>query len=238
MTRPPSPRPFDTGFWLCWSLGLCLWIAALVLAAPHDLRLTLAVVDRAALFGKLVSTWGEVPGWMLIAGALATLGFGRAPDSRLRPLRPLAWSVIIQALVYPALITQCLKVFWGRVRFKHLSPGRGDYTPFYVPAGVGAGKSFPSGHVAMAFVPAVVPLFVQARAAGLGSAAVAWLLALLLGFGVAWGRIVSGDHFLTDTLFSAGASLLLASIIVRGNLACSGMARSGGDKKKGGANDR
>ena len=92
----------------------------------------------------------------------------------------------------------------------YLPPDSRELQP--VPAGVGAGVSFPSGHVAMAMVPAVLP-FALWRAGRRCFAVFAMVGVVLLGATVALGRIVAGRHYLTDTLFSMGAALLLASLL-------------------------
>ncbi len=196
-----------------WLLGFVAWIAAMALAAPRDLQLSLAVVDRQDSLGRLVWALGEAPSWVLLAACLLVLLLGNRRRRRLRALRPLAWAVVLLAVIYPLVATQLIKYFWGRVRFVDLRPDLSDYTPFYVPAGVGAGLSFPSGHTAMGFLPAPIPWFFAAR--GQHAAAVlSGLVVLAYGLVVAWGRIVFGAHYLTDTLFSMGVELLLAPVIV------------------------
>lgn len=176
----------------------------------------MALVDRTSAFGELVSFWGEWPAWAVIILSLATLIAGRWGSARQRePWGPLAGTVIILALLSPTLITQCLKFFWGRVRYIHLAADLSDYTPFYMPAGVGAGESFPSGHVAMAFISVAIPFSLTAQQRGRWVKVLCWALALLYGCGVAWGRVIHGKHFLTDTLFAAGSTALLAPIILR-----------------------
>jgi len=119
----------------------------------------------------------------------------------------MAWAVILTAVICPGLGVQTLKQLWGRVRFVHLRPDLSDYTPFYIPAGVGAGESFPSGHVAMALVCVPIPIHLR-RIERRRAAWLAWLLVILYGFGVAWGRVVWGKHYLTDVVFSFGLGLV------------------------------
>lgn len=197
-----------------WFSGLGLWAAALALAAPLDLQLSLAVVDRGDGLGQLVAALGEAPSWALLALALVVLALGNRRRRQLRAWRPLALALVLLALIYPLLVTQAIKFLWGRVRFRDLSPDRSNYTPFYRPAGVGAGLSFPSGHTAMGFLPAPVPFFLGARGRR-RAALLAWIVVLAYGLAVAWGRIVLGAHYLTDTLFSMGMELLLAPLVVR-----------------------
>ena len=141
---------------------MLLWIASLAIAAPWDLELSAKVANPKASFGQVISSFGEWPAWILVAAALALLATCRSKESRLYHLRPLAWAVLILAVVHPLLITQAFKYFWGRVRFRNLGVDFTGFTQFYFPAGVGAGKSFPSGHVAMAAVFNVIPFFLLA----------------------------------------------------------------------------
>ena len=196
-----------------WALGIVSWVAALALAAPWDLQISLAVVNPQDGLGLLVWALGEAPAWALLAASVGVLALGNRRRPALRSWRPLARAVVLLALAYPLVATQLIKYFWGRVRFVDLAGDLSNYTPFYLPAGVGAGLSFPSGHTAMGFLPAPIPYYLAAL--GRRRAALAWgVLVLALGGVVAWGRVVVGAHYLTDTLFSAGAQLLLAPVVV------------------------
>jgi len=201
-------------FWWIWGAGLLLWAGALAVSAPWDLAVSAALADPSAAYGKLIAAFGEWPAWILVAGAVVLLATCRRTESRYGHLRPLAWAVLILAVIHPLIITQSLKFLWGRIRFRDLGVDLAGFTRFYVPAGVGAGLSFPSGHVAMAAVFNAVPFFLLSR----GKTAQAVLaLVLVSGFvlAVAWGRILAGAHYLSDCLFSAGLSLLLAAVTVR-----------------------
>jgi membrane-associated phospholipid phosphatase len=201
-------------FWSIWATGLAAWIAALLLAGPWELEISAALVDRQAALGRLVALAGEWPAWAATAFCLVILILGRKPGSSLRAWRPLAWAVIILAVISPLIITQSFKFLWGRVRFRDLGMDFAGFTPFYIPAGPGAGLSFPSGHVAMALV--LTPLvFFLARLRGLLPALIALAGVLLYGLVVAFGRIQAGAHYLTDCLFSAGLSFLLAAVLAR-----------------------
>lgn len=196
-----------------WLAGLVGWIAALALISPYDLAISTWAYRPHSRYGEIVRYYGEWPG---IAFALLCLfGLLRSADrtSRLALYRPLWLGGVIYALAYPVTIVQVLKAFWGRVRFIMLSPGLANFTPFYVPAGVGAGDSFPSGHAAIASAPIAWPLFdlLEGRYRRLlisAPIAVGYQLA------VAWGRIVAGRHYATDVLFSIGVGWLLNVLLV------------------------
>jgi len=201
-------------FWTIWGAGLAVWAAALALAAPWDLAISSALVDREAALGRLVALAGEWPAWAATAFCLVILILGRKPGSSLRAYRPMALAVILLAIICPLIITQSFKFLWGRVRFRDLGAGFAGFTPFYIPAGPGAGLSFPSGHVAMAFALAPAVFFL-ARLRGALPALIALAGVLLYGLVIAFGRIQAGAHYLTDCLFSIGLSFLLAAVLVR-----------------------
>ena len=201
-------------FWTVWCICFAIWAAALAVLAPWDLEISWAIVDREAALGRLVALAGEWPAWAATALCLVVVILGRKPDSSLRAYRPLALAVILLAIIHPLAITQGFKFLWGRVRFRDLGAGFAGYTPFYIPAGPGAGLSFSSGHVAMAFVVSPV-VFFFARLRGMLPALIALAIVLLYGCLTAFGRIQAGAHYLTDCIFSAGLSFLLAAVLTR-----------------------
>jgi len=201
-------------FWILWTAGLASWVTGLVFLSGYDLALSASVLDESSVFGQAVAVGGEWPAWAVVVSCVVILILGRKDGSYLRSWRPLAWAIIILALIEPLIITQSLKHLWGRVRFRNLGPGAAGFTPFFLPAGPGAGESFPSGHAAMAFVMTPIVFFLSR----VGTRLVTWAalsVVLTYGFLVSWGRIIAGAHYLTDCLFSAGASFLLSAIIVR-----------------------
>lgn len=196
-------------FWAVWGACFAVWVAALVIAAGWDLEVSAALTDREAALGRLVALAGEWPAWAATAFCLVILILGRKPDSSLRPWRPLALAIVVLAIINPLIITQGFKFLWGRVRFRDLGAGFAGYTPFYIPAGPGAGLSFPSGHVAMALVLTPLVFFLTR---------LRWLTlcgVLLYGLVVALGRIQAGAHYLTDCIFAIGVAFLAGAVLVR-----------------------
>ena len=195
-------------FWSIWGAGLAAWAAALAFASPWDLEVSSALVDREAVLGRLVALAGEWPAWAATAFCVAVLILGRKPESSFRPWRPLALAIVLLAIISPLIITQSFKFLWGRVRFRDLGVDFAGFTPFYIPAGPGAGLSFPSGHVAMSLV--LTPLvFFLTRLRWLALCGV-----LLYGLVTAFGRIQAGAHYLTDCIFSIGVSFLVGAVLV------------------------
>lgn len=204
-------------FWFFWAGGLAAWIAALVLASPWDLPLSSTIANRPAFDAQLVHYAGEIPGWLLIVASLVLLVAGRKPASRLGAhgaFRPMAKGIMIHALALPLVVTQALKLLWGRVRHMHLAVDGSDYTAFWTPAGIGAGKSFPSGHVAMAVLGASIPFFLWRMGK---KKAAAWTGLAVIGWGafVSFGRIRSASHYLTDCIFSFGLAFLVGALLAR-----------------------
>jgi membrane-associated phospholipid phosphatase len=201
-----------------WTIAVLAWVAALGAAAPFDLALSESVVDRTSPFGAFVYHYGGWPSLLAYGLGLAWLGLTwRRPVPWLpglrHPSRAAALAVILMGLVQALALTHLIKHVWGRVRYVDLLSAA-DYTPFYEPAGVGVGASFPSGHTATAFALLPLPLALW-RAGRRRAALVAGALALAWGAAVGWGRVAYGAHYLTDTLFSAGLALLLAPLLLR-----------------------
>lgn len=196
-------------FWLLWAAGLLGWLAALAAASAVDLRLAAALFAPGGCLVWCITWLSTVPSYLLLAASLASLLFRRA---RGWVPRPLAVSVVLLWLIYPATLTWLLKLLWGRVRYRDL--GSGSYTPFYRPAGPGVGQSFPSGHLADTLLWAPLPFHLAGRGRR-GLAALAAALIALYAVVVAAGRMMAGAHFLTDLLFSMGAMWLLAALLCR-----------------------
>ena len=177
---------------------LALWVAAMAAAGPYDYAVSEAVTGLTPRLAEWVRHYGEWPAWVV---ALCCLPLVR----RHRPAR----ATVALALLHPMLVTQSLKVLWGRVRFRDLASAA-EYTPFWHPGG--AGDSFPSGHVAMSTVLLPLALFAWRRGHR-------WVLPLAVAYVsvVCWGRVAAGAHYLTDCLFSAGFGLVLAMVLPTGS---------------------
>ncbi len=124
----------------------------------------------------------------------------------------IATVIILLAIINPLIFVQITKIMCGRVRFNDLSPGYTNYTPWFLPPGPASGikgnASFPSGHTAMGWM--FLPLLIQVRERKWTDPVRIMVFILVIGFGVFLGvsRIVTGDHFASDVLFSTGVAAI------------------------------
>ncbi len=199
---------------VAWLIFALLWAGALVAASPVDLQLSRAVAQPEHWYAVLIYRHGTWPSGLLYLVGVIWLA---VPSLRRRShLTALVMaSLLAQALLHPLIITSALKISFGRLRFHQIaSTNFSQYTPFYLPRPSLGGRSFPSGHVATSVVlwPAALLGWRHDRR---GVAAALAALTLVWGVAVAWGRILHGAHYLTDTLFSFGLAPLLAPLTVR-----------------------
>ncbi len=195
-----------------WLAGLAAWLAALAILAPFDLAISRAATSPSCGFGRLVQDHGTHPALVLYVAMILWLSI--PTWRRASPLASrCASAVLVQALLHTLGITTALKHLWGRPRFADLGPDGAGFAPLWSPDLLAGGLSFPSGHVATAFV--LAPAVLLLARAGRPRAALALGAAIgLFGLTVAAGRIVYGAHFATDTFFSIGLAWLIAPLSV------------------------
>ena len=99
------------------------------------------------------------------------------------------------------IFVQLLKIFWGRIRFRDLAGNYSNFTTWYIPNGITGSQSFPSGHVAMAFM--LLSLFVFIADKSFYKRIFYKGTIIVWGLVVATARIVIGAHFASDVLFAA-----------------------------------
>lgn len=211
--RSPRPAP--------GALGRALWLASLLplvvaLAATVTMEVTGAELDWCRqFFGGSYLSWPLLNGahayWVdrltvLPGYALGISGLAMILGSLVfRPWR--TWRnaglflVLVLALGPGLAVNGILKPNWGRPRPEETQVFGGPeayYPPWDVHWG-GHGKSFPSGHASMAFYVGAPAFLCLTRRRW------AWTWGVLgVGYGVAVGltRIVQGQHFPTDVLWS------------------------------------
>ena len=166
---------------------------------------------RGTWFERLVhqSTY-----WFLVLGTPAMVGLWLARrhswlQGSLRGLgiggRDLALVLLVLVLGPGLLVNGILKEHWGRARPLNCQEFGGTqvFSPAFVPSDQG-GRSFSSGHASGSGYWVVVALVLAPRRR-------LWL-GLALGYSllVAWARLASGGHFLSDILVSWFIVALLA----------------------------
>lgn len=149
-------------------------------------------------------SFGVLPAFIIALPALVVFiaGYG---TPKLKKYRKRALFLVLLLALGPGLIVNAIfKDHWGRPRPKQIEQFGGDltYRPVWSKGPAGQGKSFPSGHAAMGFY-LLAPFFI------LRSHHKKWAFAFLAiggGYGLlmGFGRMLQGDHFASDILWSGG----------------------------------
>jgi len=169
------------------------------------------------LWSALYRAAPVITGVVLLGGLLVLIAGHLWP--RLRPKRVYAVLVIATALIGPGLLVNAVfKDHWGRPRPHQVEAlgGTAAYLPPLMPGKSGGGKSFPCGHSSVGFMLGVFFLIWRRRRPLLAWAALAGSLVLgtLLGF----SRMASGDHFLSDVIWSGVMAYGVALVLYFGVL--------------------
>ena len=130
----------------------------------------------------------------------------------LNQYKTIAIVIIMLTIINPLIFVQITKIMCGRVRFNDLSPGYTNYTPWFLPpgplSGIKGNASFPSGHTAIGWM--FLPLLILVRERKWKDPIRILTTLFVIGFGLFMGisRIVTGDHFASDVLFSTGVAIV------------------------------
>jgi lipid A 4'-phosphatase len=147
---------------------------------------------------------------LVMIGSLAVLVIG-SYSARLSRLRLYAMFIIGSYVLGPGLlVNEGFKEHWGRPRPHQVAVfgGTRDYLPPLVPGESGNGKSFPCGHSSVGYALVVFTLIWLRRRPWLAAASLG--VALGLGSLLGAGRIVAGDHFLSDVIWSGVVAYAVA----------------------------
>ena len=140
---------------------------------------------------------------LLLIGSLLTLA-ATWVWTAWRRWRRYAVFVLVLTLLGPGLVINgVIKDYWGRPR-PHQTIELGGtlaYAPPLVRRPEGQGMSFPSGHSAVGFALGAFFLIWQRRRPRLAWTAL--LVSAALGALIGAGRMIAGDHFLSDVIWSA-----------------------------------
>ena len=140
---------------------------------------------------------------------LFTILLPRVPAEKLQNWKKWAIATIIAALII-VILTQGVKMLWGRARPYQVYEGA-EFTAWYTPSSFG-GESFFSGHAAccmgiLMFAPLLwinddEPIY----------RIVYFVLAMVFIASTMLGRIMSGNHYLTDVAAGAIISTVVMSV--------------------------
>ncbi len=130
---------------------------------------------------------------------------------------PIAVSLILLIIILDITVDS-MKIIWGRVRFNHLS-SEAKFTEWYIINGDGydgSNQSFPSGHTSAAW--SFLPLLFLVKNKKIDRKVKIMLVVSVLGFGlfIAISRVLSGDHYASDVLFSTGIASLITIFLYKG----------------------
>jgi membrane-associated PAP2 superfamily phosphatase len=169
------------------------------------------------LWSALYRAAPVITGAVLLGGLLVLIAGHLWP--RLRPKRVYAVLVIATALIGPGLLVNAVfKDHWGRPRPHQVEAlgGTAAYLPPLMPGKSGGGKSFPCGHSSVGYMLGVFFLIWRRRRPWLSWAALVGSLVLGTLLGV--GRMASGDHFLSDVIWSGVMAYGVALVLYFGVL--------------------
>lgn len=208
---PSTDNPWTRTLWRMALLPLAAFLAITLLIETTGAELRWC----RYFFGGYYLAWPHLEGapgyWIdrltvLPGYALALAGLGLAIGSfvsrSLRTWRRAGLFLVLLLLLGPGLVVNAiLKPHWGRPRPEETSvfSGPETYSPPWAVRWGAHGRSFPSGHASIAFYIGA-PAFLCSRRRGW-----AWTWGLLgVSYGIAVGltRMIQGQHFPTDVLWS------------------------------------
>lgn len=152
---------------------------------------------------KLMYNYGTIPALVVAGSALLFFisGFIRPRYRRWRKVS--LYLVLVMAIGPGLIINVLLKDQWGRPRPRNVVEFGGKYR-YELPLQIdrtSPGKSFPSGHVSMAFYFFAPALLL--RRSGRKSYLAAFGMTLLFGSVMGMVRIFQGGHFFSDVVWAA-----------------------------------
>jgi membrane-associated PAP2 superfamily phosphatase len=165
---------------------------------------------------RFMYRYGVLAGVLLAAAAMVTFTLSYWYPRRLYAWRRPALFLVLVAALGPGLVVNVLfKDHWGRPRPREVVElgGQERFLPVWAKGSDPQAKSFPCGHCAMGFYLATPYLVLRRRRR---RAALAFL-GLGAGYGAVMGaaRMMAGGHFLSDVVWSAGMTWLVAFALHR-----------------------
>jgi len=183
-------------------------------AAYTILMIGAVILVLAVLLGNI---WFIAFGGGITGGILLFLIFAFNRDWR--ELKKIAVVIILLTIINPLIFVQITKIFCGRVRFNDLSSDYSNYTPWFLPPGPMSGlkgnASFPSGHTSMGWM--LLPLIIIVKDRKWKDPIRITITILVISWGLYLGisRIVTGDHYASDVLFSTGVAIVVTILLYK-----------------------
>lgn len=156
------------------------------------------------------SIWFIAFGGGITLGVLLFLIFSHNRDWR--EFKKIAIVIILLSVINPLIFVQIGKILCGRVRFNDLSSDYSNYTPWFLPPGpiswLQGNASFPSGHTAMGWMFLPLLIVIKDRKVSDPTRIIITILIISWGLFIGISRIVIGEHFASDVLFSTGVAFV------------------------------
>lgn len=136
-----------------------------------------------------------------------------------KDFKTLAIVILLLTIINPLIFTQITKVLCGRVRFNDLSSDYSNYTPWFLPPGPRSGlegnASFPSGHTSMGWIFLPLLILVKDQKWKNPKRVIISILIISWGLYIGFSRIVTGDHYASDVLFSTGVAFVATILLYK-----------------------
>lgn len=184
------------------------------IAAYIFLTIGTVILISAIVFSSI---WFIVFGGGIAFGVLLFLIFTYNRDWK--EFKKIAIVIILLTIINPIIFVQTTKILCGRVRFKDLNSNYSNYTPWYLPPGpiswLQGNVSFASGHTAMGWM--LLPLLIVVKDRKISDPIRIIITVLVIGFGLFLGisRVITGDHFASDVLFSTGVAAVAIILLYK-----------------------
>ena len=136
-----------------------------------------------------------------------------------KEFRKISTVIILLTVINPLIFVQTTKILCGRVRFNDLNSDHSNYTPWYLPPGPASwlqgNMSFASGHTALGWM--LLPLLIVVKDRKISDPIRIIVTVLVIGFGLYMGisRVIVGDHFASDVLFSTGVAAVAIILLYK-----------------------
>ncbi|MBU4033011.1 MAG: phosphatase PAP2 family protein [Candidatus Thermoplasmatota archaeon] len=138
------------------------------------------------------------------------------PQIQWKIYNKLAHMVLYLAFIVPLLFVQTVKVLSGRVRYNDLLPDHSNYSPWYIFNGLDIhNSSFPSGHTTMAWMFLPVLIFLWNGNFDKGVKLLASIMIIGWGAFVLTSRVIIGEHYASDVLFSTGMVVMVTYLLYK-----------------------